>query len=164
MKTSTTLSVSVSITILKPAAEVFAAVRNPTPFFVAKASAPLAEGETVRWKFPEVDTEVPVIVESVAPNDLIRFEWDSGAGGRNTCEFRFAGLDERGRKAAEKQGLNPAVATTVTVTESGWPDSEEGRRLSYGNQMGWTHMLCSMKAWLEHRVNLRTGAFLHHKF
>ncbi len=45
-----------------------------------------------------------------------------------------------------------------------WPDNEKGREGSYGNTMGWTHMPCSLKAWLEHGVNLRDGAFLHCKF
>jgi uncharacterized protein YndB with AHSA1/START domain len=160
----TAISTTVSITILKPAAEVFQAVLKPVPYFVARASAPMAAGYDVIWNFPEMATDVPVTVESVVPNELIRFKWDAEGGGKNSCEFRFSPLDDQGRSAAKKLGIAPEPATTVTVTESGWPDTPEGRKGSLQNTMGWTQMLCALKAWLEHGVNLRHGAFLHFRF
>jgi uncharacterized protein YndB with AHSA1/START domain len=164
MQSTESLTISVSLTILKPAEEVFTALENPMPFFVEKASDRLAEGKTIQWKFPEVPEEVPVIVESVVPGELVKMTWDSGSGGKNTCEFRLAPLDANGLKAAAKQGLFPGNATTLTITETGWPYTPQGREFSYRNQMGWMHMACSLKAWLEYGVNLRRGAFLHFKF
>jgi len=49
--------------------------------------------------------------------------------------------------------------TTVYVTESGWPEAES--EASYRNCMGWMHMICSLKAYLEYGVNLRKDAFIH---
>ncbi len=53
---------------------------------------------------------------------------------------------------------------TISITESGWPDNAKGRKAAIGNTMGWTHMACSLKAYLEYGVNLRKGAFHHYKF
>ncbi|MBV9079733.1 MAG: SRPBCC domain-containing protein [Elusimicrobia bacterium] len=159
MQATEPISITASITILKPAPEVFGAILNPAPFFIQRASAPLSEDADVLWTFAETDTAVPVRGKKIVPNELVRFEWGAAGGGRNTVEFRLQNPQE----------LNPAArpsgpATTVTVTESGWPADEKGRAASYGNTMGWTQMICSLKAWLEHRVNLREGAFIHYKF
>jgi uncharacterized protein YndB with AHSA1/START domain len=159
-----TLSVTVSITVLKSAKDVFAAVLTPTPFFVKRASGPLTAGKSITWEFPEVAQPLDVVVENVVPDETVRFQWGSQAGGLNTVDIALASLDEHGRAAAKKAGLDPGTATTVTITESGWPDTPEGRKLSYGNQFGWTQYLCALKAHLEHGVNLRRGAFLHHRF
>jgi hypothetical protein len=45
------------------------------------------------------------------------------------------------------------------VTEHGWRETQTGLNGSYGNCMGWTQMICALKAWLEHGINLREGAF-----
>jgi len=45
----------------------------------------------------------------------------------------------------------------VTITESGWRDTEAGRKSSYGNCMGWSQMEACLKAWLEYGINLREG-------
>ena len=49
--------------------------------------------------------------------------------------------------------------TKVEIEEGGWDDSEAGRKASYGNCMGWSQMLCALKAWVEHGINLREGAY-----
>ncbi len=49
--------------------------------------------------------------------------------------------------------------TLVTITEEGWSDNDEGRSASYGNCEGWTGMLCAMKVWIEHGINLRDGFY-----
>ena len=41
----------------------------------------------------------------------------------------------------------------------GWRDTPKGQKSSYGNCFGWTQMLCCLKAWVEHRINLRQGFF-----
>ncbi len=82
------ISTRIELTILKPVKAVFAAAARPVPFFVAKATGPMKEGETVRWTFPEFPTPVDVKVLKVKPNRLIRFQW-GGLAGLNTCEFKF---------------------------------------------------------------------------
>ena len=49
--------------------------------------------------------------------------------------------------------------TLVTIAEEGWRDTEAAQHASYGNCEGWTGMLCAMKVWLEHRINLRDGFY-----
>ena len=47
----------------------------------------------------------------------------------------------------------------MTINERGWRTDEEGLKSSYGNCEGWTQMLCSLKAWIEHGINLREGFY-----
>ncbi len=49
--------------------------------------------------------------------------------------------------------------TLVTTSEAGWRETDTGLKASYGNCMGWTQMLCALKAWVEHGINLREGMF-----
>jgi len=49
--------------------------------------------------------------------------------------------------------------TLVSISESGWPESQKGLDLSYGNCMGWSQMLSALKAYLEYGINLRKGAY-----
>src|SRR5262245_60720767 len=119
------LSTSAAITVLKPVSDVFAAVLKPVPYFVARTSAPMTPGKDVIWNFPEMAVDVPVSVEAVKPNELIRFRWEGVGGAKNLVEFTFAPLTEDGRKLANKLGINPEPATTVSVMESGWPETPE---------------------------------------
>ena len=50
-------------------------------------------------------------------------------------------------------------ATLVTIAEGGWRETETALKASYGNCMGWSQMLCAMKAWIEHGINLREGMY-----
>jgi uncharacterized protein YndB with AHSA1/START domain len=165
------LKFQVHTKIQKPLAEVFDAVYNPTKlsayFATGGASAPLNEGATVIWRFADYPGDAPVTVKKLILNQLIVFEWDayeppdkSGAdkvedkpenklppstGYKTTVEMTF-------------ESLGPAN-TLVRITESGWRETQRGLDGSYGNCMGWTQMLCALKAWLEHSINLREGAF-----
>jgi uncharacterized protein YndB with AHSA1/START domain len=102
----------------------------------------LAEGQTVTWAFAEAPTPFPVKVREVVAGERIVFEWP--ADGYDTrVEMSFALLE--------------SGDTMVAITESGWPDDDKGRELSYGNSGGWMHMLCCCKAYLEYDINLRAG-------
>ncbi len=50
--------------------------------------------------------------------------------------------------------------TLVRISEEGWSSTPEGLKASYGNCEGWTGMLCAMKVWLEHGLNLREGFYM----
>lgn len=141
----------VSARISKPVAEVFDAVVNPaklSAYFVTTgggASAPLVEGSTVTWW-----GDVPVEVEQVLRDRKIVLRWDGGAGEgqphvKTRVEMKFDQLDDGG--------------TMVTIAEGGWQESAAGLRKSYLNCEGWTQMMCCMKAWLEHGINLRGGYY-----
>ena len=49
--------------------------------------------------------------------------------------------------------------TRVSISESGWRDNAKAQKASYGNCEGWTGMLCAMKAYVEHGINLRDGFY-----
>ncbi len=53
----------------------------------------------------------------------------------------------------------PDGRTLVSITEEGWAQRPEGLAASYNNCEGWTGMLCAMKAWLEHGLQLRQGFY-----
>ena len=145
------LKFKVHTKIQKPVAEVFDGVYNPSKlaryFTTAGASGPLDPGKTVIWKFADYPGDIPVRVKEVVPNRLIAFEWDAGEGveGVTRVEIRFEPLEDG--------------STLVSISESGWPSTDQGLKASYGNCQGWTQMSCCLKAFLEYGINLRKGAY-----
>jgi uncharacterized protein YndB with AHSA1/START domain len=140
----------VQLKILKPVHEVFEAVVDPkklSGYFTKTASGRLAPGATVMWSFPEFAEEFPVKVKEVVPDERIVFEWEAQEGGYDTrIEMKFKPLDDG--------------ATMVQISESGWRDTPKGIESSYSNCGGWMHMMCCMKAYVEHRINLRAGGVM----
>lgn len=144
------LQFEVHAKIAMPVADVFRAVTDPEQlssyFTTGGASAALAEGATVIWKFSDYAGEIPVRVTRVVPEERIEFTWEANEGGYDTAVvMRFEPQD--------------GGHTLVRILESGWRDTEKGRESSYGNCSGWMQMLCCLKAWAEHRINLRQGFF-----
>jgi uncharacterized protein YndB with AHSA1/START domain len=135
----------------RPVAEVFDAVYNPEKlrryFTTASASGPLDEGTRVFWSFGDFPGSHPVDVKKMVPGQLIVFEWgsDEGDGNHTRVEITFEAVDAR--------------TTLVGITESGWHETPKGLTASYGNCMGWSQMLCCLKAFVEHGINLREGAY-----
>lgn len=145
------LSFKVAARIAKPVAEVFEAVVNPAElsryFTTGGAKGRLETGATVYWDFHDFPGAFPVKVVEVDPPRRIVLQWasDDPAGYDTTVTLTFESLDD-GR-------------TLVTISEQGWPETETGLKASYGNCHGWTQMLCALKAWLEHGINLREGMY-----
>lgn len=137
----------VQLKIRKPVAEVFDAVVDPkklSGYFVQNASAPIAAGTTVKWRFAEVPGEHDVVVREVARNERIVLEWEASEGGyRTRIEMAFKPLD--------------AGNTMVQISEAGFRDTAAGIKSSYGNCGGWMHMMCCLKASVEYGINLRAG-------
>ena len=145
---------SVSGRIERPVAEVFAAVADPDQlsryFTTGGAKGRLTTGSTVTWDFADFPGAFPVEVIEVVEHERIVLQWDAPEGaadprGSTTVTMTFAATED-GR-------------TLVTIAEEGWTDSAEGRAASYGNCEGWTGMLCALKVWLEHGINLRDGFY-----
>jgi uncharacterized protein YndB with AHSA1/START domain len=144
------LRFDVSARIARPRAEVFAAVTDPKElsayFTTGGSSGPLREGDMVRWKFAGFDGEYPVKVTKLVPEERIEFSWETNSGGYDTqVVMSFEAVD--------------AGTTLVRIAESGWQETPVGLEDSYGNCSGWMQMLCCLKAWAEHRINLRQGFF-----
>src|SRR4051794_15582456 len=148
-----TLALKVSGRISRPVHEVFEAVADPAVlsryFTTNGAKGRLETGATVLWDFADFPGAFPVHVVDVEPDRRIVLRWGAADGGddpyETTVTMEFEGLDD-GR-------------TLVTIAEEGWRPTDEGRRASYGNCEGWTGMLCAMRMWLEHGVNLREGFY-----
>jgi len=139
----------VQLKILRPVHDVFEAVVDPkhlAGYFVAAASGRLVEGATVLWRFAEVPGEHPVEVRQVVADQRVVFTWAADDGDRITVEMIFKALD--------------GGATMVQIRESGWRATPAGVAGSYGNCAGWMHMMCCLKAYLEHGLNLRAGGAL----
>jgi uncharacterized protein YndB with AHSA1/START domain len=144
--------------ISKPVGEVFEAVVDPgrlSSFFTTGgAEGRLETGAVVTWDFHDFPGAFPVRVVEVERDKRIVLQWDatgnaaapdaSGAR-RTTVTMTFEPLDD-GR-------------TLVRISEHGWSETPEGLAASYGNCEGWTGMLCAMKMWLEHGINLRDGFY-----
>jgi uncharacterized protein YndB with AHSA1/START domain len=136
--------------IARPLPDVFRAITEPQElsayFTTGGASGPLREGATVHWKFGGMDGDYPVKVTRLVPDQRIEFSWETNSGGYDTqVVITFEALDDG--------------STLVRIAESGWRDDPAGFLDSYGNCSGWMQMLCCLKAWIEHRINLRQGFF-----
>ena len=143
----------VTARMARPAAAVYEAVADPATlsryFTTGGARGRLETGTTAIWDFADFPGAFPVEVVEAVPAERIVLRWgsDEEAAGtyRTTVTFRFEAL--------------PDDRTAVTVAEEGWRDTPAGLKASYSNCMGWSQMLCAMKVWLEHGINLREGIY-----
>lgn len=145
----------VSGRIDKPVHDVFEAVADPKKlsgyFTTGGAQGRLESGSVVTWDFHDFPGAFPVHVVVVEPDRRIELRWgaapDEDAGGAydTTVVISFSELED-GR-------------TLVTIEEFGFKPTRAGLKASYDNCEGWTGMLCSMKAFLEHGINLRAGFY-----
>lgn len=140
------LEIKTALQIQKPAAEVFEAIVDPEKmknYFISESSGRMEEGKELTWKFPEFDEEVPVKVGSVEQDNYISYYWDADYG--LLVEIKL------------HPGENSS--TVVVITEKSKPNDEAGIAWLKGNTEGWTNFLACLKAYLEHGINLRKGAF-----
>ena len=157
------LKFRVAARIAKPVHEVFEAVADPGQlshyFTTGGAKGRLETGATVTWDFHDYPGAFPVEVIEVVPDERIVLEWKASEGEppnleggemteadySTTVTMTFKALDD-GR-------------TLVEIAEEGWRVNEGALKASYGNCQGWSQMLCALKAWLEHGLNLREGMY-----
>ena len=147
------LKFKISGRIARPLHEVFEAVVDPAQlsnyFTTGGAKGRLETGATVTWDFADFPGAFPVEVVEVETDRRIVLQWQATDSAddpyRTTVTMEFDALDD-GR-------------TLVTIAEDGWRDTDAGQEASYGNCEGWTGMLCALKVWLEHGINLRDGFY-----
>ena len=148
------LKFKVMIHVGRPVDEVFEAVADPKElssyFTTGGASARMEAGKTVTWDFHDFPGAFPVEVDEVIPNEKIVFRWDANEGHQPA-----------GYQSVVTMTFKPTEddRTLVEIEEEGWRESEAGLQASYGNCMGWSQMLAALKMWVEHRINLREGAY-----
>jgi uncharacterized protein YndB with AHSA1/START domain len=146
------LKFKVRAKIARPLTEVFDAVYDPGKlsryFTTGGSSGPPIEGREIIWRFADYPGDIPISVKKCVLEQLIVFEWDaadSPPSHKTQVEMAFEAL--------------PAGSTLVTVTESGWHETQQGLNSSYENCQGWMNMLSCLKAWVEYGINLREGFF-----
>ncbi len=146
------LKFKVQTKILRPVAEVFDAVYDPKKlsgyFTNGGASAPLDEGTTVEWAFADNPGDekfaFPVIVKKMVKNELIELGWEGTKGLDTHIRMEFDAADD---------------GTIVRISETGWRETQDDLDASYRNCMGWSQMISALKAFVEHGIDLRKGAY-----
>jgi uncharacterized protein YndB with AHSA1/START domain len=142
-----TLEIKTGIQIQKPAEVVFEAIADPAKmsnYFISYGSGRMEENTSLTWRFPELDMDVPVRVDKVMKNEYISYYWDN-----NKKEMLV-------EITLTPKGDNETI---VSVTEKGAENNEEGIKWLKGNTEGWANFLACLKAWLDHGIHLRKGAF-----
>ena len=158
------LKFKVMIHVARPVEEVFEAVADPQQlssyFTTGGASGRLAAGQTVTWDFHDFPGAFPVEVDEVVPNERIVLRWEAADGAQVSNDG--IQITPAGYQTTVTMTFKPTAdgRTLVEIAEQGWRDSEAGLQASYGNCMGWSQMLAALKMWVEHRINLRDGAYV----
>ena len=140
--------------IARPVEEVFEAIVDPGTlsryFTTGGAEGRIEPGATVSWSFHDFPGAFPVEVVEVEKNKRIVLRWEADENDPSVkyhtiVTMRFEALED-GR-------------TLVSIGEEGWRETPAGLKASYGTCMGWSQMLCAMKAWVEYGINLREGMY-----
>lgn len=141
------LEIKVALQILKPASTVFEAIIDPeqmSNYFISEGSGKMVEGETLTWKFSELDMEFPVYVKKMEQDKYISYRREA-----------------EGEMLLVEMTLEPYGndATVVTITEKSRDNDEAGIKWLMDNTGGWANFLACLKAYLEYGINLRKGSF-----
>lgn len=142
------LEIKAGIQVAKSANEVYEAIVDPkkmSNYFIATSTGNLIEGTSVNWTFPEFEGEVLIEVTRVIPNELVSFHWEGAKGKKLKVEIVLHEMEDK--------------STVVKVTEGKMEADESGITWYGGNTEGWANFLACLKAYLEHGINLRKGAF-----
>lgn len=141
----------------RPVHDVYEAIADPAQlshyFTTGGARGHLVTGAMVWWDFHDFPGEFPVEVVEAVPSRRIVLRWDSA---------EKVGEDEPPRRTTVTITFSTIAdgRTKVEIAEAGWAGTDDGIHASYGNCMGWSQMLCALKAWLEYGINLREGMYV----
>ena len=159
------LKFRVAARISRPVHEVFEAVADPDQlsqyFTTGGAKGRLQPGATVTWDFHDYPGAFPVEVVEVVPDEKIVLKWDAAEGEQLDADGRpdIANAGYRTTVTMDFTPLDDGRRTLVEIREEGWRETQGALDASYGNCMGWSQMLCALKVWLEHGINLRADMY-----
>ncbi|WP_062305518.1 SRPBCC domain-containing protein [Demequina subtropica] len=146
------LSFTVSGRIARPAAAVYEAIADPAQlsqyFATGGARGRLEPGGEVTWDFADHPGRFPVTAVEADPPRRLVIAWDA-----------IAGVADQTTVVFELEPVDAGARTLVTITESAWRNTPDGSQAAFRNCMGWTQMLDSLKAWIEHGIVLRDGYY-----
>lgn len=138
------LTAKASLQIQKPINEVFEGIVNPaimTNYFISESSGRMETGKELSWKFPEFKAWYPVTEVKIETNRSISFVWDP----ETRVQIKLEDL--------------PDQSTLVRVSEKGKELNDDNLKWLVENTAGWANFLDCMKAYLEHGIHLRKGAY-----
>jgi uncharacterized protein YndB with AHSA1/START domain len=144
-------STQVGMLIRRAAPDVFAAMTDPdltTRFWFTRSSGPVIRGAQLSWTWEMYGVSSAVSVTDLEKDRRLRFTW-SGYDPEHptTVEFRFVPW---------------ADSTYVQVTETGFRgDADTLVARVIDSTTGFTFLLSSLKAFLEHDVVLRVVLDAH---
>ena len=160
------LKFRVAARIAKPVHLVFEAVADPEQlseyFTTGGAKGRLETGATVTWDFHDFPGAFPVEVVEVVPDEKIVLKWQANEGeppNVSDAEER-SDADYKTTVTMTFKPIDGDTRTLVEIEEKGWRENQGALDASYGNCQGWTGMLCALKVWLEHGINLRAGMYV----
>jgi uncharacterized protein YndB with AHSA1/START domain len=137
-------AVEVGMLIRRSPADVFAALADPaltTRFWYTRSSGPMVAGAQLTWEWEMHGVCSQIRVLAMEDERRIRFEWSGyRPEAPTTVEFRFIPWDG---------------GTYVQATESGFTGTgDEVVGFAVASKGGFTFLLSSMKAFLEHGIEL----------
>ena len=135
------------IQIQQPISKVYHAIVEPEEmkhYFIANSTGKLENDTVVEWQFPEFADRFPVKGLIMEEPTFISFDW---SGGQENAEVRIF-LTE------QKDG-----STVVKIEEHEMENTAEGIKQLMQQTEGWANFLACLKAYLDHGINLRKGAF-----
>ena len=145
-------SVDVGMLVRRPPHEVFEALADPsitTRFWFTKSTGRMAEGAVLTWEWEMYRASGRVWVKEVQADRRIRFTWDGyDPSHPTTVEFQFIPYGND--------------TTYLQVTETGFTgDADTQVRQALDSTAGFTFLLSSLKAALEHDITLRVTLDAH---
>ena len=130
--------------IRKPVKEVFEAFINPditTKFWYTHSTGKLEEGLTLQWKWEMYNLVIPVKVLEIVENQKILIEWGEGIH-KSTVVWEFNSVNDN--------------LTFLTIKNYNFQGNDDELLSKIKDSTkGFTFVLSGLKAWLEHKIQLR---------
>lgn len=157
------LKFRVAARVSRPVHEVYEAIADPARlsayFTTGGAVGRLETGKTATWDFHDFPGAFPVDVVKAVPDEKIVLRWQANEGEAPNVEGgEITGADYKTQVTISFTPIEEN-RTLVEIAEEGWRENQRALQASYGNCQGWSQMLCALKVWLEHGINLREGMY-----
>jgi uncharacterized protein YndB with AHSA1/START domain len=112
-----------------------------------------------RSSFHDFPGAFPVEIVDVEKNRRIVLRWAANEGAPSDGDAAVTA--SAGYSTTVTMSFEPLEdgRTLVSIAEEGWRSTANGLKASYGNCQGWSQMLCALKAYLEHGINLRDDMY-----
>lgn len=131
--------------VRKPAADVFEALVNPeitSKFWFTKSSGRMEAGKTLQWQWEMYGVGAEAKVKEIEKDKRIVFIWGDAGQPGTLVEINLATV-----------GRN---YTFITISESGFANDETLIPTLVDRTGGWTFLVATLKAYLEHNIILNT--------